>query len=52
MTDTEQKIADLSQSLLKVAASDYVKIQEISDEIEKLKIKQDDYTMRWLELSE
>jgi len=52
MTDTEQKIAKLSQSLLKVAASDYVKIQEISDDIEKLKIKQDDYTMRWLELSE
>lgn len=52
MTDTEQKIAELSQSLLKVAASDYVKIQEISDEIEKLKIKQDDYTIRWLELSE
>ncbi|KQN34455.1 ABC transporter [Pedobacter sp. Leaf41] len=52
MADAEIKIAELTKSLLKITASDYVKIQEISDEIEKLKIKQDGYTMRWLELSE
>ena len=52
MADTETKIAELTKSLSAIAASDYMKIQEISDEIEKLKVKHDDYTMRWLELSE
>lgn len=52
MADTETKIVELTKSLSAIAASDYVKIQEISDEIEKLKVKHDDYTMRWLELSE
>lgn len=52
MADTETKLAELTKNLSAIAASDYVKIQEISDEIEKLKAKHDDYTMRWLELSE
>ncbi|KQR71886.1 ABC-F family ATP-binding cassette domain-containing protein [Pedobacter sp. Leaf176] len=52
MADTENKIAELTESLLNIDATDYLKIQEVSDEIEKLKQKLDDYTMRWLELSE
>lgn len=52
MADTENKIAKLTEDLLKIDSTDYVKIQEISDEIEKLKLLLDDYTMRWLELSE
>ncbi|WP_231426660.1 ABC-F family ATP-binding cassette domain-containing protein [Pedobacter sp. Leaf250] len=52
MSDTENKIAVLTESLLKINSSDYVKIQQVSDEIAKLKLELDDYTMRWLELSE
>ncbi|WP_316807475.1 ABC-F family ATP-binding cassette domain-containing protein [Pedobacter agri] len=52
MADTENKIAELTESLLKIDTSDYVKIQEVSNEIEKLKVMLDEYTMRWLELSE
>ena len=52
MNETENKIAELTGNLLKIDASDYVKIQEVSDEIEKLKLKLDEFTMRWLELSE
>ncbi|NTE05261.1 ABC-F family ATP-binding cassette domain-containing protein [Agrobacterium tumefaciens] len=52
MADTENKIARLTESLLKIESTDYVKIQEISSEIDKLKLMLDDYTMRWLELSE
>jgi len=52
MVDTENKIAKLTESLLNIDSADYVKIQEISDQIESLKQKLDDYTMRWLELSE
>jgi len=52
MADTENKIAKLTEDLLKIDSTDYLKIQEISDEIEKLKLLLDDYTMRWLELSE
>lgn len=52
MTDTENSIMKLNESLLKIDATDYIKIQEISDEIEKLKLRLDDFTMRWLELSE
>ena len=52
MADTENKVAKLTEDLLKIDSTDYVKIQEISDEIEKLKLLLDDYTMRWLELSE
>ncbi|TCD02391.1 ABC transporter ATP-binding protein [Pedobacter frigidisoli] len=52
MANTENKIAELTENLIKIDASDYIKIQEVSDEIEKLKQKLDNYTMRWLELSE
>jgi len=52
IADTEDKIVELTESLLNIDATDYVKIQKVSDEIEKLKQKLDDYTMRWLELSE
>ncbi|MFD2584820.1 ABC-F family ATP-binding cassette domain-containing protein [Pedobacter vanadiisoli] len=50
--ETENKIAELTQTLNSIDASDYIKIQEVSSEIEKLQVKLDDYTMRWLELSE
>ena len=52
MEQTESKITELSFTLNKIDASDYVKIQEVSVEIEVLQAKLDDYTMRWLELSE
>ncbi|GGH12691.1 ABC-F family ATP-binding cassette domain-containing protein [Pedobacter zeae] len=50
--ETENKIAELTQTLNRIDATDYIKIQEVSSELEKLQIKLDDYTMRWLELSE
>ncbi|MGM9476542.1 ABC-F family ATP-binding cassette domain-containing protein [Pedobacter sp. GSP4] len=52
MEETETKIADLTKTLNSIDATDYVKIQEISNEIENLQSKLDEYTMRWLELSE
>ncbi len=52
MEEMESKIADLSRTLNSIDATDYVKIQEVSAEIENLQAKLDDYTMRWLELSE
>jgi len=52
IAETENKIALLNESLVKIDAADYVKIQEISAEIELLQAKLDDFTMRWLELSE
>ena len=52
MVDTETKIAELTESLLKIDTTDYIKIKEVSDEIEELKLKLDEFTMRWLELSE
>ncbi|QXU41329.1 ABC-F family ATP-binding cassette domain-containing protein [Pedobacter sp. D749] len=52
IAETEKKIALLNESLVKIDATDYVKIQEISSEIETLQSKLDEYTMRWLELSE
>jgi len=52
MEETESKIAALTQILNSIDASDYIKIQEVSAEIESLQTKLDDYTMRWLELSE
>ncbi|KIA91850.1 ABC transporter [Pedobacter kyungheensis] len=52
MEEMENKIAALTQTLNSIDASDYIKIQEVSAEIEKLQAKLDDYTMRWLELSE
>ncbi len=52
MEKTENKITELTNTLNNINASDYIKIQEISTEIETLQTKLDDYTMRWLELSE
>lgn len=52
IAETEKKIALLNESLVKIDATDYVKIQEVSSEIETLQGKLDEYTMRWLELSE
>ncbi|TBO40098.1 ABC-F family ATP-binding cassette domain-containing protein [Pedobacter kyonggii] len=52
ITETESKIASLNESLVKIDATDYVKIQEVSNEIESLQAKLDGLTMRWLELSE
>lgn len=52
MEETETKITELTNNLNNINASDYIKIQEISTEIETLQTKLDDYTMRWLELSE
>jgi len=52
MEETENKITELTNTLNNINASDYIKIQEISTEIETLQTKLDDYTMRWLELSE
>ena len=52
IAETENKIALLNESLVKIDATDYVKIQEVSNEIELLQAKLDEFTMRWLELSE
>ena len=52
IAETEKKIASLNESLVKIDATDYVKIQEVSHEIELLQAKLDEFTMRWLELSE
>ncbi len=52
IAEMENKIASLNESLVKIDAADYVKIQEVSAEIESLQAKLDEFTMRWLELSE
>jgi ATP-binding cassette subfamily F protein uup len=52
MEETEAKIKKLTEMLTSIDASDYVKIQEVSKEIEELKSKLDEHTMLWLELSE
>nr|WP_199157491.1 ABC-F family ATP-binding cassette domain-containing protein [Pedobacter sp. ASV2] len=52
MSSTEEKIAALTESLLKIDATDYIKIQEVTNEIDSLKVALDEYTLRWLELSE
>jgi ATP-binding cassette subfamily F protein uup len=52
IAEAESKIAKLNESLVKFNATDYLKIQEVSNEIETLQNKLDEYTMRWLELSE
>jgi ATP-binding cassette subfamily F protein uup len=52
IAETENKIALLNESLIKIDATDYVKIQEVSNEVELLQAKLDEFTMRWLELSE
>ncbi|MDQ0968844.1 ATP-binding cassette subfamily F protein uup [Flavobacterium sp. W4I14] len=52
IAEMENKIASLNESLIKIDATDYVKIQEVSNEIKLLQAKLDELTMRWLELSE
>jgi ATP-binding cassette subfamily F protein uup len=52
MEEAEDKIAKLTEILNTIDATDYVKIQEVSSEIEALKLELDNLTMRWLELSE
>ncbi|KQM65316.1 ABC transporter [Pedobacter sp. Leaf216] len=51
IADLENKIALLNENLTKIDAADYVKIQEVSSEIEILQSKLDELTLRWLELS-
>ena len=50
--NTEAEIEKLTNNLLKIDASNYVKIQEVSQEIDALKKRLDEYTFRWLELSD
>ena len=50
--DLENKINELTASLLQIDSSEYQKIQETSNDIESLKKQLDDVTSRWLELSE
>ncbi|MDN3586643.1 ABC-F family ATP-binding cassette domain-containing protein [Pedobacter aquatilis] len=50
--NTELEITKLTTTLLSIDASDYIKIQEVSKEIEALKKRLDEYTFRWLELSD
>jgi ATP-binding cassette subfamily F protein uup len=52
MEEAEDKIAKLTEILNTIDATDYVKIQEVSSEIEALKLELDNLTIRWLELSE
>lgn len=52
IAEAENKIVSLNESLVKIDATDYVKIQQVSNEIELLQAKLDELTMRWLELSE
>ncbi|WP_443945238.1 ABC-F family ATP-binding cassette domain-containing protein [Pedobacter sp. AW1-32] len=52
MAEIEDEIKSLNNNLLKIDSSDYIKIQEVSTQIEILKNNLDDVTMRWLELSE
>lgn len=50
--DLENKINELTASLLQIDSSEYQRIQETSNDIESLKKQLDDVTSRWLELSE
>jgi len=50
--DLENKINELTASLLQIDSSEYQKIQETSNDIDSLKKQLDDVTSRWLELSE
>ncbi|RZK80657.1 MAG: ABC transporter ATP-binding protein [Pedobacter sp.] len=50
--DLESKIATLNDDLLKVESQDYVKLQELSDEIKRLQSQLEAVSARWLELAE
>lgn len=52
MPDIESEIAKLNESILKIDAADYVKLQEVAQSIEKLTKEMDTAMERWLELSE
>ena len=50
--DLESKIATLNDDLLKVESQDYVKLQELSDEIKRIQSQLEVVSARWLELAE
>ncbi len=52
MANNEAKIKELSHRLSQINSSDYLKIQEISDEIERLNNTLEQEMERWIELSE
>ncbi|MEJ2883939.1 ABC-F family ATP-binding cassette domain-containing protein [Pedobacter sp. GR22-6] len=52
MPDIESEIAKLNESILKIDAADYIKLQEVAQSIEKLTKEMDTAMERWLELSE
>ena len=52
MAEKENKIAELTQTLNNIDSTDYLKIQEISAEIEKLNEQMNQHMERWIELSE
>lgn len=52
MAEKENKIAELTQILNSTDSADYLKIQEISQDIEKLNEQLNQYMERWIELSE
>lgn len=52
MAQKENKIAELTQTLNNIDSTDYLKIQEISAEIEKLNEQMNQHMERWIELSE
>ncbi|UKT63467.1 ABC-F family ATP-binding cassette domain-containing protein [Pedobacter mucosus] len=52
MNDTEKLVSLKEIELTKIDSTNYQKIQEVSAELETLKLKLDTFTMRWLELSE
>ncbi len=52
LAENETKVKDLSQELNSISPSDYIKIQEISETIEKINKTIEADMIRWMELSE
>jgi ATP-binding cassette subfamily F protein uup len=52
IAETENNITEKSSELLKIDSANYLKIQEVSKEIEDLNAQLDEKIGRWLELSE
>jgi ATP-binding cassette subfamily F protein uup len=52
IAELENKIADLTASLLKIDSAEYLKMQEVNQIIETHQKQLDAVTERWLELSE
>ncbi|PTT04005.1 ABC transporter, partial [Pedobacter sp. HMWF019] len=48
----ENKISELTSSLLFIESTDYIQIQEVTKKIEHIQSELDKVTERWLELSE